>query len=77
MDQKELDVRFSYHAPTAKQIPKYDQVRIEVKELAEIINELCPESREKSLAFTHLEQVSFYANAGIARRSAKPTPKVE
>jgi hypothetical protein len=34
-----------------------------------MLNELVPDSREKSLAITHLEEAVMWANAGIARES--------
>jgi hypothetical protein len=46
---------------------RYQTVRAYGKELAEIINEVCPDSREKSLALTNLEQAVMWANAAIAR----------
>jgi hypothetical protein len=33
-----------------------------------MILDLTPESREQSLAITHLEQATMWANAAIARR---------
>ena len=32
-----------------------------------MLDEYCPESREKSLAVTKLEEVVFWSNAAIAR----------
>jgi hypothetical protein len=37
------------------------------RQLAAGINEKCPDSREKSLAITHLEETVMWANAAIAR----------
>jgi hypothetical protein len=37
------------------------------KMMATIIENTCPESREKSLAITNLEQAVMWANASIAR----------
>jgi len=31
------------------------------------LNEIIPDGREKSLAITHLEEVMFWSNAGLAR----------
>jgi len=67
MTQADLDNRFRYHAPKAGQPEKYTAIRDKAKELAELINRLCPESREKSLAITSLEESSMWANASIAR----------
>lgn len=69
MEANELEIRFRYHAPKSDQIAKYDEIRNQARELAYTINLLCPESREQSLAFTHLEECVMQANAAIARRS--------
>jgi hypothetical protein len=65
----EIDIRFTYHSPTPEQIPKYTGIRAEAAVFARIIEALCPESREKSLALTHLDEAVMWANASIARRS--------
>lgn len=67
MKQSDIDNRFTYHAPTAEQVCTYMAVRSVAKEAAEFFNDHCPESREKSLAITHLEEAVFWANAAIAR----------
>lgn len=67
MDANELNKRFTYHAPKNNQPDKYEQIRNNAKWLAELLNTLCPDSREKSLAFTALEEAVFWANASIAR----------
>jgi hypothetical protein len=67
MQQSEIDNNFSYHEPTALKSAKYMQLREKGKELAEMINGLCFEGREKSLAMTKLEEAIMWANASIAR----------
>jgi len=67
MEAQELDKRFMHHPPKGDQQERYIKVRAAFRELAEVINELCPESREKSVAFTELETAQFWANAAIAR----------
>ena len=69
IDLKELENRFTYHAPKDDQPEKYERVREIAHEYAVELSDLCPESRELSLALTHLDAVVFYANAAIARRS--------
>lgn len=69
IDPKEIECRFTYHAPQPGQPEIYKQIRDKAKELAELINMTCPVSREQSLAFTAIEEAVMWANAGIARRT--------
>lgn len=39
------------------------------KSLAAVISEVCPDSREKSLAMTNLEQTQMWANKAVSHRS--------
>ena len=63
----DLETRFTYHAPKGDQAERYTLLRQEAHTLAKSINARCPDSREKSLAITKLEEVVFWANAAIAR----------
>lgn len=63
----ELQKRFTYHPPKADQPQKYQEVRQFAKDLAEFLVEFCPESRERALALTKLEEAVMWANAAIAR----------
>lgn len=58
---------FTYHAPKADQSGRYSAIRELAGDFAILISESCPESREKSLALTNLEQTVMWANAAIAR----------
>lgn len=64
---EDLHNRFSYHAPKADQLPRYESLRSQAFALAGEIVSKTPKSREQSLAITHLETAIFYANAAIAR----------
>lgn len=66
MNEK-IEKAFTYHAPKDNQPQKYEAIREKAKELAYLIDGLCPDSREKSLAMTKLEEASMWANASIAR----------
>lgn len=63
----DLDHIYKYHAPKEGQPEKYTAIRDKAKELAALIQDLVPPSREQSVAFTHLETAVMWANAGIAR----------
>lgn len=62
-----IENAFTYHTPKEGQPEKYQAIREKAKELAYLIDSLVPDSREKSLAMTKLEEASMWANAGIAR----------
>lgn len=64
---QQIENNFSYHSPKEGQPETYENIRNKAKELAYMIDALCPNSREKSLAMTNLEQAVFWTNAGIAR----------
>jgi len=63
----DIQNRFSYHKPIVSQPQRYEEIRAKAMELAVFLLERCPESREFSLAMTHLEQSIMWANAAIAR----------
>ena len=63
----DLDNIYTYHKPSALQSMKYDMIRAYAKQLADAIETVCPDSRERSLAHTNLEQATMWANASIAR----------
>lgn len=71
MTPEDLDNRFTYHAPKShEQADKYVRIRQAGRNLAGIMDECAPDSRELSLAITHLEQAVMWANAAIARNDA-------
>ena len=67
MKNAEIENNYTYHAPKENQPERYEAIRYKAKMLAAYMNENCPESREKSLAFTKLEEAVMWANASIAR----------
>lgn len=62
-----LDNIYTYHSPSEDQVALYNKLRGRAKELASVIIESTPNSRERALALTNLEQAVFWANASIAR----------
>lgn len=65
--ERKLENIYSYHAPKGDQQERYQNIRAKARELAELIDGSCPDSREKSLANTKLEEAVMWANAAIAR----------
>lgn len=64
---QQIENNFKYHSPKEGQPEKYTALREKAKEFAYLIDEMCPQSREKSLALTELENSVMWANAAIAR----------
>ena len=64
----ELMRRFTYHPPKDDQPVRYQEIRDMAHVFADMIIDMCPESREQSIAITKLEECVMWANAGIARR---------
>ena len=62
-----LKNKFTYHAPKPGQPERYEEIRQNCKLTAQLIDQLCPDSREKSLAMTKIEEAVMWANAAIAR----------
>ena len=68
MDAAELANRFAYHPPKDPETAQaHGAVREACAYLAEFLNEVVPEGREKALAITSLETVMMWSNAAIAR----------
>lgn len=67
MATPDLENRFTYHPPRDGQTATYEGLRSMALTYARTIDQAAPDSREKSLALTHLEECVMWANAAIAR----------
>ena len=65
-EAKNHDAQFEHHEPVSDQASRYNMLRGKAKEFATLIDMCCPESREKSLAMTKLEECVMWANKSIA-----------
>ena len=64
----DLRARFEHHPPTSPEVEMaHGQTRANFYQLAEWVDELLPNSREKSLALTALDLAAMHTNAAIAR----------
>lgn len=68
---RRLENDFTYHPPKGDQIERYQQIRDKAKEFAMLVVTLAPASRECSLALTHIDSASMFANAAIARNEVE------
>lgn len=64
---EQIENNFTYHLPKDNQVERYRSIRDKAKAFAFFIHHTCPDSREKSLAMTKLEEAVMWANAAIAR----------
>lgn len=72
MTAEQLESIFTYHAPFGTQQARYVALRTAAKAFAVVVNESCPESREKSLAITRIQEACQMANASIAIHESEP-----
>lgn len=56
-----MNKTYAYHKPTAEGIEKIAKLRKAFSDLHDVILENAVESRERSVAFTHLEEASHWA----------------
>lgn len=68
----QIEKAFTYRPPVGDQPLRYERLREDAKTFAYLIDRYCPESREKSLALTHVENAVMWANAAIARNVPAP-----
>lgn len=63
----DLANRFAYHAPSEERAQTHAQVRVLCAGLADYLDTLLPDGREKALALMKIEEAMFWSNAAIAR----------
>lgn len=67
-EDQPVDPRFAHHPPSDQSVADHHAFyRRRMAELAADIERTLPNSRERSVALTNLETVSFWVNAAIAR----------
>ena len=62
---KYMENPFEYQAPTEESVEKIKVFRSECEKMKVLIDLTIPDSREKSLAITKLEEVSMWGNKAI------------
>lgn len=67
-ERKFLDHVCGYHPPSTEAVAhRHVLIREATKYLGAVILKLCPNSRERSLAMTKIEEAMMWANAAVAR----------
>lgn len=72
MTKDQIDNIFTYHPPFGSQTTRYELLREVARTLAYRINTSCPESPQKFLALTAVQQAVMWANAAIACNEQPP-----
>ena len=75
LSKSDLDNWFTYHAPTSDQLVAYEKIRGDARSFANTINELVPDSADKTAALRKLRECVMTANAAIACYQA-PNPSL-
>jgi hypothetical protein len=63
---EELRERYYYHRPTTESAALHERVNAALFDVAKLLRDIVPPGREASIAQTKLQEVRFFANAGIA-----------
>jgi len=66
MDIKNLQNIFTFHPVKGNQTEKYQEIRLSALNLSILINDMCPESAEKTTSIRKLQEAVMFANASIA-----------
>lgn len=73
LGKDEIENRFGFHKATIEgdnaTLPKHRDLRLAFREFAEFLDELLPDARAKTLAFTELEIASMWAHKAIAEQA--------
>lgn len=67
MTTEEILERFTYHPPSEAGKQRHHDLTTVFVGLAQHIERICPDGREKALVLTHLETAKFWASAAVAR----------
>lgn len=66
----EIEHRFGFHKATIEgdnaTLPRHRDTRLKFREFAEWLDEVLPDGRAKSVAFTELENASMWCHKAIA-----------
>jgi hypothetical protein len=66
MTIEQIENWFSYHSPSSDNLVAYEKLRSAGKQFAQAINDLCPESADKTAAIRKVREAVMTANASIA-----------
>lgn len=56
-----IDKPYAYHKPSSDGLDKINKLREKFSEVEALIKEVCPDSRQRSIAITNNEQTAMWA----------------
>jgi hypothetical protein len=78
LNKVEIKKRFAYHRPSPEAVEKLGRLRKAFSDFEDVLNEIVPQtSREKSLAFTKLEECSLFANKAVTHNDPGSVPDID
>lgn len=66
-----IDKPYAYHKPSVDGLDKINRLREHFSEGERLINEICPDSRQKSVAITNNEQTAMWAIKSVVFNDPK------
>ncbi|TDQ39198.1 DUF7681 family protein [Aureibacillus halotolerans] len=71
--KEQIEKAFNIRSVSPEQAARAMDVKVEIKNVAHVIDDNAPNSREKALALTKLEEAWFWALAAISREESEDT----
>lgn len=75
MGRDEIENRFGSHPPTSVTAHKHETVKKGFISFAEFLDDILPDGRAKSTAFTQLQQASMWSNFAVAEMAPVAKPR--
>jgi len=66
-----IDKPYAYHRPSAEGLEKINKLREHFSEGEKLIREICPDSRQRSVAITNNEQTAMWAIKSVVFNDPK------
>jgi hypothetical protein len=66
-----MNKTYAYHKPSVDGLEKINKLRRAFSDLHDLIEDLAPQSREKSVAFTNLEMTAMWAIKSVVCNDPK------